>query len=100
MNDARWMLLGVLAILGYAQRGLPWIFAERLGLGPGLTRWLQHVAPAAFATLLVYDIGPIDGSTFVALGLAGLVAWRTRNLGGAVFAAMGVKILWVVMARG
>lgn len=99
MNDLQWLFLAVLALLGYAQRSLPWVLAKRLGLGPGLTHWLQYVAPAAFATLLVYDLGPIDSSTLVALGMAGLVAWRSRNLGAAVLAAMAVKILWMVIAR-
>ncbi len=100
MSETRWWLLVVLALLGYAQRSLPWIFSERMGLGPAVTRWLTYVAPAAFATLLVYDLGRVDVSTLIALIGAGLVAGRTKNLGGAVFAAMGIKLIFVWLVHG
>lgn len=96
MTSTQWLVLVVLTVLGYAERSLPWVLAERLGLSPGLTQWLTYVAPAAFATLLVYDLGRLDFSTVIALAGAGLVAWRTRNLGAAVFTAMAVKMLFIV----
>lgn len=99
MNDIQWLILVVLAGLGYAERSLPWVLAQRWGLSPGMTRWLTYVAPAAFATLLVYDLGRLDFSTLMALVVSGLVAWKTRNLGGAVFAAMAVKMLFIVIGN-
>lgn len=96
MNNTQWLILVILAVLGYAERSLPWLLAQRLGLSSGLIQWLTYVAPAAFATLLVYDLGRLDLSTLMALAASGLVAWRTRNLGGAVFAAMVVKILFIL----
>ncbi len=88
-----WLFLGALGLLGYLQRMLPWVLAERVALPPSLAAWLRYVAPAAFATLLVTDVHRLTMATGAALASAALVSWRTRNLGLAVFAALLVSLL-------
>lgn len=77
-----------------AQRVLPWVMVERWRIKGRMARWLQHLAPAAFATLMVVDL-PRGSSAMVvgSLVMAGLVAWRTKNLGLTVLAEMMVGML-------
>ena len=88
-----WLILGALGVLGYLQRMLPWVLAERTVLPPWLAAWLRYVAPAAFATLLVTDVQHWTWSTGAALLAAGLTSWRTRNLGLAVMAALLLSLI-------
>lgn len=88
-----WLMLGALGLLGYLQRMLPWVLAERMALPPSLATWLRYVAPAAFATLFVTDVRRLTLATAMALAAAGLISWRTRNLGLAVLAALVVGLI-------
>lgn len=88
-----WLMLGALGLLGYLQRMLPWVLAERIALSPSLSTWLRYVAPAAFATLLVTDVRQLTLVSGIALAAAGLMSWRTRNLGLTVLAALVVSLI-------
>lgn len=94
MTGGDWVLVGGLALISFAQRTLPWVMVARWRIKGRMARWLQHLAPAAFATLVVVDL-PRGPSVMVmgSLVLAGLVAWRTKNLGLTVLAGMVVGVL-------
>ena len=87
-----WELLTVLAVMGYAQRSIPWVLAQRITIPQNVTRWLEYVAPAAFATLFVTDVTKLTLVSVAALLSAVIVAWRTKNLGLTVLIAMFVSI--------
>lgn len=88
-----WTDLIVLAALGYVQRSLPWVLAERIGLPGRVQEWLRYVAPAAFATIMVSDVSRASPQALVSLVAAAFVSWRTRNLGLAVLAAVAVGLI-------
>ncbi len=89
-------ILGI-GLLGYLQRSVPWVFAGRQPMPPGMARWLSFVAPAAFTVLLVDSLHQLNGVTLLALAVAGLLSFRLRNLGVAVLAALAIGVLGKVM---
>ncbi|MHB1955397.1 MAG: AzlD domain-containing protein [Sulfobacillus sp.] len=88
-----WTLIFLLAVVGYAQRSVPWLAANRAGLPQKLQQWFEFVAPAAFATLAVNDLGHLDWAVGIAMTVATFVAWRTKNLGLTVLIAMTISLL-------
>ncbi len=88
-----WLWLLGLAAVGYTQRSVPWILARQIGIPPAVVNWLIYVAPAAFATLLVTDVGRLSPAAVASLIAAAAISWRTRNLGLAVFGALFVGLL-------
>lgn len=81
-------------------------------LGPGvalpgwLRRALRYVAPAVFAAIVAPPVLGDDGlagaatpdARLLAAALAGLVAWRTRNIAWVL--VVGMVALWVLEALG
>jgi branched-subunit amino acid transport protein len=72
---------------------------------PWFGRALTHVGPAVLAALSIpaillpdgtLDVTPAGNPQVVAAILAGLVAWRTRNI--AVTFAAGIGTLWILQA--
>ncbi|NMP22382.1 AzlD domain-containing protein [Sulfobacillus harzensis] len=87
-----WSWLVIVGALGYAQRSLPWMLASRHPLPKAVVQWLRFVAPAAFATLMVEDLAHFTVPAMAAIVAAGLISWRTRNLGFAVVGALVVSV--------
>jgi branched-subunit amino acid transport protein len=95
---ATYVLRAVLIVLVPAHR-LPAVLRRALG----------HLAPAALAALVATAVvghrglpalavpGPVH-LTLVALAVAALVAWRTRNPALPVLAAVAVLLLWEVLS--
>jgi branched-subunit amino acid transport protein len=81
-------------------------------LPPALRRALAHLAPAALAALVATAVvghrglpalvvpGPAHTThvALVALAVAALIAWRTRNPAPPVLAAVAVASLWEVLS--
>jgi branched-subunit amino acid transport protein len=78
-------------------------------LPAALRRGLGHLAPAALAALVATAVvghrgvpvllvpGPVHAA-LVALAVAALVAWRTRNPALPVLAAVAVLLCWEVLS--
>jgi len=68
-------------------------------------RPLKYVAPAVLAALVLpavllsdgqTDISPAGNPRFLAALLAGLVAWRLKNVAGVI--VVGMSALWILQA--
>lgn len=91
---ALWWIIPVLAVLGWGQRFVPWALSAWFGDLGNRTRWIQELAPAAFAALLVMTI-PVHAGWPVLLILlvAAVTQWRAANLGLTVLVAVGAGVL-------
>lgn len=92
-----WAWILVIGLLGYLQRSVPWVFAGRRPIPPGMARWLSFVAPAAFTVLMVDSVHQLNWITLLALAVAGWLSFRIRNLGVAVLAALAIGVLGKVL---
>lgn len=97
MSGTEWLLVAVLMLLSALERLGPWLWARRRPPSARAARWLGHLAPAAFAALVVADL-PRTGSPAVvaALAAAAVVSGTTRHLGWAVLAAVAAAALGTV----
>jgi branched-subunit amino acid transport protein len=98
----------IVVIIGIGTYAIRVSFIAALGtrpISPTLARPLKYVAPAVLAALIVPavvltdgkpDLGPLSDPKFIAAVVAGLVAWRTRNVAATILVGMGV--LWVLQA--
>jgi branched-subunit amino acid transport protein len=91
------------AIGTYTMRASFLAFAHRLAdVPPGVQRLLRQIPPAALASIVVPALlrpeGQVDLTQprFVAGVVAGLVAWRTRNI--ALTLVVGMAIVMVLDA--
>ena len=81
------LILGMMLVT-YSSRLLPMALMERLLLPVALQRWLEYVPTAAFAVIVAQGVfAPQGQPAFAAKSpylwgavVAGLVAWRSRNL--------------------
>ena len=91
------MILGM-ALVTYLTRA-PLMVLLRGDLPPWLSRWLQFVPIAVFTALVVPSfVAPrgfpeLDWRLLVGL-MAGLVAWRTRQVYATI--AAGLVVFWVI----
>ncbi|MCL8207280.1 MAG: AzlD domain-containing protein [Actinomycetia bacterium] len=94
MTASAWVLVAALMLASALERLGPWLWARRRPPSERAARWLEHLAPAAFAALVVADL-PRSGSPAVvaALAAAAVVGWTTRHLGWAVVAAVAAAAL-------
>ncbi len=99
-----WLIVLALGALTFAVRVGPILLLGRLKL-PGLVlRAFRYVAPAVLSAIVIPELAVRDGSLAVSLEnprlvaglLAGLVAWRTRNVLLTLIVGMGV--LWGLTA--
>ena len=84
----------------YAMRASFLAAAHRMArVPPGVDRLLRQIPPAALASLVVPALLRHDGDLdvtpprFLAGGLAGLVAWRTRNVAITLVVGMAALIV-------
>ncbi|MDA8194078.1 MAG: AzlD domain-containing protein [Thermaerobacter sp.] len=93
MTGQLWFLLLGLTFISYGQRVLPWVAASRFRMSSALVSWLNHVAPAAFATLMVADLPHLAGIDLGVVAAALTAGLATRNLGVAVLSGVVVGAL-------
>lgn len=98
-----WTAIVLAGIGTYTMRAAFLVFAHRLAdVPPGVQRLLRQIPPAALASIvapaLVRPEGHLDllQGRFVAGVLAGVIAWRTRNI--ALTLAVGLGVLMVIDA--
>ena len=95
-----WLTIVVTAVATYAMRAVFLAFAHRLAeVPPPVQRVLRQIPPAALAAIvlpaLLHPGTTIDlwQPRFVAGVVAGLVAWRTRNILLTLVVGMGLVVL-------
>ncbi|MEM0158306.1 MAG: AzlD domain-containing protein [Thermoplasmataceae archaeon] len=87
-----YLIIAILAILSLLQRVFPWLVFMRVGDRERLNEFFTLFGISAFSALIVYDIQRISVTDFVPLIAAGLIAWRFRNVGVAVFSAILIEL--------
>lgn len=93
-----WWIIPVLAVLGWSQRFAPWALSAWFGDWGGRSRWMEELAPAAFAALLVMTVPVHAGWPVLGiLLLAALTQWRGANLGLTVLVAVAAGVLLTLM---
>ena len=104
-SDYVWLLMGM-GLVTYGPRWLPLVALTRWRLPAGAEEWLDLVAPAILAALLLPSL-MVDPATrdldlwrselWVAVPTVA-VAWRARSLGGSV--VVGMFLYWLVGKLG
>lgn len=102
--------LAIVLVIGVGSYLLRLSFIGVLGTRP-MPMWAQRplkfVAPAVLAALVLpavllvdgqADISPTGNPRFLAALVAGLVAWRLKNVAGVIIVGMG--LLWILQAVG
>lgn len=102
--------LAIVLVIGVGSYLLRLSFIGVLGTRP-MPMWAQRplkfVAPAVLAALVLpavllvdgqADISPAGNPRFLAALVAGLVAWRLKNVAGVIIVGMG--LLWILQAVG
>ena len=99
MTSAWWAVIGA-GVGTYAMRASFLAFAHKLAdVPPGVQRLLRQIPPAALAAIVVPALlRPAEHldlwqPRFLAGVLAGLVAWRTRNIAATLVVGIGVVML-------
>jgi branched-subunit amino acid transport protein len=95
-----WVAIVLAGIGTYAMRASFLVFAHRLAdVPPNVQRLLRQIPPAALASIVVPALLRPEGHLdlvqprLVAGLLAGLVAWRTRNIALTLVVGMAVVML-------
>lgn len=95
-----WVVILVAGAGTFAQRASFLVFAHRLGtVSPRVQRVLRQIPPAVLAALVLPALVRPDGDLdlwqprLLAGLLAGLVSWRTRNVGLTLAVGLGVLVL-------
>ena len=98
-----WVAVVLAGIGTFAMRASFLVFAHRLAdVPPGVQRLLRQIPPAALAAIVVPALVRPEGAIdllqprLLAGVVAGLVAWRTRNI--ALTLAVGIGIVMVIEA--
>ena len=99
---------GIVIAIGVGTYLLRFSFIGLLGTRP-MPLWaqrpLKYVAPAVLAALVLpavllvegqASVSPLDNPRFVAAVLAGVVAWRLKNVAAVI--VVGMSLLWVLQA--
>jgi branched-subunit amino acid transport protein len=88
-----WVAIVLSGIGTYAMRASFLVFAHRLAdLPPSVQRLLRQIPPAALAAIVVPALLRPEGR-FAAGLVAGLVAWRTRNVAATLVVGMGILMV-------
>lgn len=96
----RWLLIAAIAVLTYLTR-ISGFLIGRWTIPPMLHRFLGYVPVAVFAALVVPNVAPNSQhavARILAVLLAGVVAFRVRQLWASIGA--GMTIFWVLKAVG
>lgn len=101
-----WLVFVVGGIGTYLMRASFFIIGSRVTLPPWFRRALPYVAPAVFAAIVappLFGEAELTASAAVnprllAAVVAGLVGWRTRNIGSVLI--VGMISLWLLQRLG
>ncbi|HZW27481.1 MAG TPA: AzlD domain-containing protein [Trueperaceae bacterium] len=96
-----WLVIVLSALVTLAERGAFLITTSRRPLPPLLQRALRYVPAAVFAAITLpaltrpsgVGLGPLDVRLLAGL-VAGVVAWRTRNV--TLTFVVGMALLWLL----
>jgi branched-subunit amino acid transport protein len=95
-----WVAIVLSGIGTYAMRASFLVFAHRLAdVPPSVQRLLRQIPPAALAAIVVPALLRPEGhldlwqGRFAAGLVAGLVAWRTRNVAATLVVGMGILMV-------
>jgi branched-subunit amino acid transport protein len=95
-----WIAIVGAGIGTYAMRASFLVFAHRLAdVPPSVQRLLRQIPPAALASIVVPGLLRPEGHLdlwqprFLAGVVAGLVAWRTRNIALTLVVGIGIVML-------
>lgn len=100
--------LAIVLVIGAGSYLLRLSFIGLLGTRPMPTwaeRPLKYVAPSVLAALVLptvllvdgqADLSPAENPRFLAALIAGLVAWRLKNVAGVI--VVGMSLLWILEA--
>ena len=99
-----WLIVLGIGAVTYAVRVAPILLLGRLGLPPLILRALRYVPPAVLSAIVFPELVMRGGSPVLSLEnprllaglLAGLIAWRTRNVFLTLIVGMGA--LWGLTA--
>lgn len=98
-----WVAVGLAGIGTFAMRASFLVFAHRLAdVPPGVQRLLRQIPPAALAAIVVPALVRPEGAIdllqprLLAGVVAGVVAWRTRNI--ALTLAVGIGLVMLIEA--
>lgn len=94
-----WIVIAVVGVGTFAQRGAFLLIADRAGrVSPQVERVLRMIPPAALAAIVGLQLGDPRGSTglvarLVAATVAAAITWRKANLALALIAGMATVIV-------
>jgi branched-subunit amino acid transport protein len=98
-----WLTILGAGVITYVSRASFIAAGDRVRLPPTVRRALNYVAPASFAAIAAPAV--LGGDRFTEFGddlprllavtIAGLVIWRTRNVPASLVAGMGA--LWLLL---
>ncbi len=94
------LIVAIVGLMTYSMRAVVIVAMANRTIAPSVSLALRSVGPAVLAALAVNlavggDDGPgLDVAEAVALVVAGLVAWRSKNL--LVTLAAGMIALWLL----
>ncbi|MCA9925026.1 MAG: AzlD domain-containing protein [Anaerolineales bacterium] len=99
-----WLIIIGMGIITYLIRLTPILLLERVGLRDELRQALRFVPAAVLSAIVFPELLMPDGTLDISLGnerllaglLAGVVAWRTKNV--LITIAVGMAALWILQA--
>lgn len=97
-----WLTIIGMGIITYGIRFLPIALLEKFELGPNVRQALKYVPVAVLTAIIVPELLMPDGTLDISLGngrliagfIAGVVAWKTKNVLWTIVVGMGV--LWLL----
>ncbi|MCA9928530.1 MAG: AzlD domain-containing protein [Anaerolineales bacterium] len=99
-----WLIIIGMGIITYLIRLTPILLLERVGLRDELRQALRFVPAAVLSAIVFPELLMPGGTLDISLGnerllaglLAGVVAWRTKNV--LITIAVGMAALWILQA--
>ena len=99
-----WLIILAMGLVTYAIRLSLIGVIQQLTLPPIVMRGLRYVPPAVLSAIILPEVLQPAGRIDVSLAnprllagiVAGLVAWRTRNIVATVVA--GLAVVWIIQA--
>jgi branched-subunit amino acid transport protein len=97
-----WLTIIGMGIITYSIRFLPIALLEKFELSPNVRQALKYVPVAVLTAIIVPELLMPDGTLDISLGngrliggiIAGIVAWKTKNVLWTIVFGMGV--LWLI----
>ncbi|MCA9929101.1 MAG: AzlD domain-containing protein [Anaerolineales bacterium] len=101
-----WLIIIGMGVITYLIRLTPILLLERVGLRDELRQALRFVPAAVLSAIVFPELLMPGGTLDISLGnerllaglLAGVVAWRTKNV--LITIGVGMAALWILQAVG